>query len=41
MAKYQDIIEAADHETYLFSSLIQDASDNWVRFMHGKHTRVA
>ena len=41
MAKYQDIIEAVDHETYLFSSQIQDASGNWVRFMHGKHTRVA
>ena len=41
MAKYQDIIEAVDHETYLFSSQIQDASGNWVKFMHGKHTRVA
>jgi hypothetical protein len=41
MARYQDIIEAVDHETYLLSSQIQDPSGNWVKFMHGKHTRVA
>lgn len=40
MAKYNDHIEAVDHQTYLFSSQFLDASGNRVRFMLGKHTRA-
>jgi Protein of unknown function (DUF1579) len=40
MAKYQDIIEVVDQDTYLFSSRFLGADGNWVKFMHGKHTRT-
>jgi hypothetical protein len=39
MAKYQDIIELVDSNTYLFSSQYQDAEGNWFKFMHSKYTR--
>lgn len=39
MAKYQDIIEVVDQDTYLFSSQILDSNGHWVKFMSGKHTR--
>jgi hypothetical protein len=40
MAKYQDIIEVVDQDTYWFSSQYQDSSGNWVKFMQGKHSRM-
>ncbi len=40
MAKYQDIIEVVDDDTYLFSSRYQDDSGEWVTFMDGRHTRI-
>ncbi len=39
-AKYQDIIEVIDKDTYLFSSQYLDSDGNWFKFMNGKHTRV-
>ncbi len=39
MAKYQDIIEVIDQDTYLFSSQFQDGDGNWTKFMQGKYTR--
>lgn len=39
MAKYQDIIEVVDVNSYLFSSRYLDSSGKWVKFMFGKHTR--
>jgi hypothetical protein len=39
MAKYQDIIEVVDQNTYLFSSQIRDDNGHWFKFMSGKHTR--
>ena len=38
-AKYQDIVEVVDQDTYLFSSQYQHSDGHWVKFMSGKHTR--
>jgi hypothetical protein len=39
MAKYHDIIEVVDQDTYLFASQYQDGDGRWIKFMRGKHTR--
>jgi len=39
MAKYQDIIEWVDENTYLFSSRFQNADGSWMTFMNGKYSR--
>ncbi|MCU0712994.1 MAG: DUF1579 domain-containing protein [Pirellula sp.] len=39
MAKYHDIIEVIDQDTYLFSSQYQDSDGSWIIFMRGKHSR--
>jgi Protein of unknown function (DUF1579) len=39
MAKYQDIIEVIDQDTYLFRSQYQNGDGRWTEFMRGKHTR--
>lgn len=39
-ALYQDIIEVLDSDTYLFSSQYRNGDGNWIKFMHGKHTRI-
>ncbi len=39
LAKYHDVIEVVDRNTYLFSSRYQDPSGQWIEFMWGKHTR--
>jgi hypothetical protein len=39
MAKYQDIIEVIDQDTYLFRSQYENADGRWTEFMRGKHTR--
>lgn len=39
MANFQDIIEVVDHDTYLFSSRLQNSDGSWTMFMNGTHTR--
>ena len=39
MAKYHDIIEVVDPDTYLFASQYKDSDGRWIKFMRGKHTR--
>lgn len=39
MAKYQDIVELIDQDTYLFSSQYQDSQGAWVKFMKGTYRR--
>jgi hypothetical protein len=39
LAKYHDVIEVVDPNTYLFSSRYQDPGGQWIDFMWGKHTR--
>lgn len=39
LAKYHDVIEVVDPNTYLFLSRYQDPSGQWIEFMWGKHTR--
>lgn len=39
MANYQDIIEVVDHDTYLFSSRLQNSDGSWTMFMNGTYVR--
>jgi hypothetical protein len=38
-AKYHDVIEVVDRDTYMFSSRYQNGDGQWIQFMWGKHTR--
>jgi Protein of unknown function (DUF1579) len=38
-AKYHDIIEVVEQDTYLFSSEYQSTDGQWIKFMNGTHTR--